>query len=222
MLLLDAYGATESNAVIGTTADTIRPGYVGKLFDGFEAMIVDEADNPVPDGQAGELLLRATEPFSMSLGYFGMPDKTVESWRNLWLHTGDRMVRSEDGYYKFIDRMKDAIRRRGENISSYEVEQVLALHPDIAEVVVFPVASDLAEDEVMAAIVLHGKSEPDYEAIIRHCEGKMSYFAIPRYLEFRQDLPKTSNGKVQKFKLREEGVSDNTWDREAAGVQVRR
>lgn len=222
VLLLDAYGATESNAVIGTTADTIRPGYVGKLFDGFEAMIVDEADNPVPDCQAGELLLRATEPFSMSLGYFGMPDKTVESWKNLWLHTGDRMVRSEDGYYKFIDRMKDAIRRRGENISSYEVEQVLALHPDIAEVVVFPVASDLAEDEVMAAIVLHGNSEPDYEAIIRHCEGKMSYFAIPRYLEFRQDLPKTSNGKVQKFKLREEGVSDNTWDREAAGVQVRR
>ncbi|MDR7127312.1 ATP-dependent acyl-CoA ligase [Pseudotabrizicola sp. 4114] len=222
VVLLDAYGATESNAVIGTTEQTLKPGYVGKLFDGFEALIVDDADNPVPDGEAGELVLRATEPFSMSLGYFGMPEKTVESWRNLWLHTGDRMVRSEDGYYRFIDRMKDAIRRRGENISSYEVEQVLALHPDIAEVVVYPVASDLAEDEVMAAIVLHDKAHPDHEAIIRHCEGKMSYFAIPRYLEFRQDLPKTSNGKVQKFKLREEGISAHTWDREAAGVQVRR
>ncbi|MFV0383151.1 AMP-binding protein, partial [Paracoccus sp. (in: a-proteobacteria)] len=153
IVLLDAYGATESNTVIATTGDTIRPGWTGKLLKGFHALIVDQDDNPLPDGEAGELLLRADEPFALALGYFGMPDKTVESWRNLWLHTGDRLLRDKDGYFRFIDRMKDSIRRRGENISSYEVEQVLSAHPAVAEVAVFPVASDLAEDEVMAAIV---------------------------------------------------------------------
>ncbi|NHF72858.1 ATP-dependent acyl-CoA ligase [Paracoccus xiamenensis] len=222
VVLLDAYGATESNVVIGTTESTLKPGWTGLLLPGFDARIVDEADNPVPDGEAGELVIRADEPFAMSLGYFGMPEKTAEAWQNLWLHTGDRMLRAPDGYFRFLDRMKDSIRRRGENISSYEVEQVLAAHPDVAEVVVFPVASELAEDEVMTAIILHDGAAPDPEAIIRHCEGKMSYFAVPRYVEFMAELPKTANGKVQKFILRERGVTDATWDREAAGVTVRR
>ncbi len=220
--LLDAYGATESNVVIGSTETTLKPGWTGLLLDGFEARIVDEADNPLPDGEAGELVIRADEPFAMSLGYFGMPEKTAEAWQNLWLHTGDRMLRAPDGYYRFLDRMKDSIRRRGENISSYEVEQVLAAHPDVAEAVVFPVASDLAEDEVMTAIVLRDGAAPTPEAIIRHCEGKMSYFAVPRYVEFMAELPKTANGKVQKFILRERGVTGATWDREAAGITLRR
>lgn len=222
ILLLDAYGATESNCVIGSTVDTIRPGWTGKLLPGFQVRIVDEMDNPLPDGEPGELVIRADEPFAMSQGYFGMPDKTAEAWQNLWLHTGDRMLRGPDGYFRFIDRMKDAIRRRGENISSFEVEQVLASHPAIAEVAVFPVASDLAEDEVMAAIILHDGARVTHEEIIRHCEGKMSYFAVPRYLEFTDDLPKTANGKIQKFRLRERGIASDTWDREAAGVTVRR
>ena len=132
------------------------------------------------------------------------------------------LLRAPDGYFRFLDRMKDSIRRRGENISSYEVEQVLAAHPDVAEVVVFPVASDLAEDEVMAAIILRDGASVTPEGIIRHCEGKMSYFAVPRYVEFAADLPKTANGKVQKFILRERGVTAATWDREAAGVTLRR
>ena len=222
VVLLDAYGATESNAVIGSTMETVKPGWMGKLLDGFEAIIVDEADNPLPDGEAGELVIRADEPFAMSLGYFGMPEKTVEAWRNLWLHTGDRLVRAGDGYYRFLDRMKDTIRRRGENISSYEVEQVLSAHPGIAEVVVFPVASELAEDEVMSAIVLHDGAALTHEEVIRHCEGKMAYFAVPRYVEFMSELPKTANGKIQKFRLRERGLSAATWDREAAGITVKR
>ena len=152
--LLDAYGATESNAVIGTTMDTRRPGWMGKLFDGFHARVVDEDDNEVPDGTPGELLLRADEPFAMATGYFGMPEKTVEAWRNLWLHTGDRVVRNDEGYYKFIDRMKDSIRRRGENISSFEVERVIMSHPAVEIAAVFPVPSDLAEDEVMTTVVV--------------------------------------------------------------------
>lgn len=222
IVLLEGYGATESNAVIGADAATVRHGWAGKLREGFEAQIVDEFDNPLPDGEAGELILRAKEPFSMALGYFGMPEKTLESWRNLWLHTGDRMVRDADGYFRFIDRMKDSIRRRGENISSYEVEQVLIAHPDVEMVAVFPVASDLAEDEVMATIVPARGAHLTGEALVRHCEGKMSYFAVPRYFDFVDSLPRTENGKVQKFKLRDRGRTQDTWDREAAGITLKR
>lgn len=222
IILLEGYGATESNAVIGADETTVRHGWAGKLREGFEAQIVDENDNPLPDGEAGELVLRAKEPFSMALGYFGMPEKTLETWRNLWLHTGDRMVRDSEGYYRFIDRMKDSIRRRGENISSYEVEQVLIAHPDVDMVAVFPVASELAEDEVMATIVRAASSTLTGEDVIRHCEGKMSYFAIPRYIDFVDALPRTENGKVQKFKLRDKGLTPETWDRDAAGIVIKR
>ena len=152
--LIDGYGSTETNFVIGSPLAEQRPGSMGKLRPGFDARVVDAQDNDVPDGDAGELVLRADEPFAFATGYFGMADKTVEAWRNLWFHTGDRVVREHDGYYRFIDRLKDAIRRRGENISSYEVEQVIISHPQVENAAVFPVRSELAEDEVMAAVVL--------------------------------------------------------------------
>jgi crotonobetaine/carnitine-CoA ligase len=222
VILLDGFGTTESNAVIGSTEATRLSGRIGRLVEGFEARVVDENDHEVPDGTAGELLLRAHEPFAMATGYFGMPDKTVEAWRNLWLHTGDRVVRDSDGYYRFIDRMKDAIRRRGENISSFEVEQVLVSHPAVSIAAVFPVSSELAEDEVMAAIILKADAKLTEGELIRFCEGKMSYFAVPRFVEFVDELPRTENGKVQKFKLRERGRSARTWDREAAGIKLKR
>jgi crotonobetaine/carnitine-CoA ligase len=220
--LLDAYGATESNAVIGTTMDTRQPGWMGKLFDGFQARVADEDDNEVPDGTPGELLLRADDPFAMATGYFGMADKTVEAWRNLWLHTGDRVVRNEDGFYKFIDRMKDSIRRRGENISSFEVERVIMSHPAVEIAAVFPVPSDLAEDEVMATVVVKDGAALDGAELIRFCEGRLSYFAIPRFVDFVRELPRTESGKVQKFKLRQRGRSAGTFDREAAGIKLKR
>ncbi|CAH1648579.1 MULTISPECIES: ATP-dependent acyl-CoA ligase [unclassified Chelatococcus] len=222
ILLLDGFGTTESNAVIGSTRENLTPNWLGQVVDGFEAIVADEDDNPVPDGVPGELLLRAREPFSMASGYFDMPEKTVETWRNLWLHTGDRVVRNADGYFRFIDRMKDAIRRRGENISSYEVEQVLAAHAAVGVAAVFPVSSELAEDEVMAAIVLKEGIKVSPAEIVHFCEGKLSYFAIPRFIEFVEDLPRTENGKVQKFKLRERGRTAATWDRDAAGIVLKR
>ena len=136
--LLDGYGSTETNFVLGRLLPEQRPGTMGPVFDGFEARVFDDADNAVPDGIPGELVLRADAPFAFATGYFGMAEKTVEAWRNLWFHTGDRVVREADGYFRFLDRMKDAIRRRGENISSYEVEQVLLSHPDVAEARRFP------------------------------------------------------------------------------------
>ncbi|PRG94066.1 ATP-dependent acyl-CoA ligase [Burkholderia multivorans] len=220
--LIDGYGSTETNAVIGGVASVQRPGYMGRLAEGFEARVVDEHDRPVPDGQPGELILRASEPFSFANGYLGMPAETVKAWRNLWFHTGDRVIREADGYFRFVDRQKDAIRRRGENISSYEVEQVLLSHPSVETAAVFAVKSTLAEDEVMAVIGLRDGEALEPLDLIRYCEPRLPYFAVPRYLDFEQELPKTENGKIQKFKLRETGVTATTWDLEMSGYQLKR
>jgi carnitine-CoA ligase len=218
--LLDGYGSTETNFVLGCTLSRQRAGAMGRVFDGFEARVVDDADNALPDGVPGELVLRASEPFALATGYFGMPEKTVEAWRNLWFHTGDRVVRDADGYFRFIDRMKDAIRRRGENISSYEVEQVLLSHADVAEVAAFPVRSELAEDEVMVAIVPRDGHSLTPAGLSEYCVGRMPAFAVPRFIEFMAALPMTENGKVQKYRLRERGVTAATWDREAAASRM--
>lgn len=220
--LIDGYGSTETNHVIGGDASIQRPGYMGKIYVGYEARVVDDDDNEVPAGEPGELILRAREPYAFATGYFAMDDKTVEAWRNLWFHTGDRVIQDERGYFKFVDRLKDAIRRRGENISSFEVEQVLSSHPDIETVAVYPVASEMAEDEVMAAVVLRQGASVTEIALMQFCEPRMPYFAVPRFVEFFGELPVTENGKIQKYKLRERGVTDKTWDREAAGYKFGR
>ncbi|HEX3350444.1 MAG TPA: ATP-dependent acyl-CoA ligase [Acetobacteraceae bacterium] len=218
----DGYGSTETNYVIGGTAGSVDAGSMGPVVPGFDARVVDDDDNEVPAGVAGELILRADEPFAFATGYWAMPEKTVEAWRNLWFHTGDRVIRDSDGTFRFVDRMKDAIRRRGENISSYEVEQVLLSHPDIATAAAYPARSELAEDEVMAAVVPKEGQAIAPEAIVRFCEGRMPYFAVPRYIVFDSALPATENGKIQKYKLIARGVTAETWDREKAGVVVAR
>ncbi|MBB3257184.1 crotonobetaine/carnitine-CoA ligase [Paraburkholderia bannensis] len=220
--LIDGYGSTETNSVIGGKLAERRDGFMGKLAAGFHARVVDAHDRPVPDGEAGELILRADEPWAFASGYFGMPEKTVEAWRNLWFHTGDRVVRDASGYYRFMDRLKDVIRRRGENISSFEVEQVLLSHPAIELAAVFAVKSALAEDEVMAAIVLREGAVLDALELVKFCEPRLPYFAVPRYLDFRTTLPKTENGKIQKFRLRDIGITSTTWDLEASGYRLRR
>jgi crotonobetaine/carnitine-CoA ligase len=222
IVIVDGYGSTETNAVIGCSADDQRPGFMGRVKEGFEARVVDEDDEEVPDGTPGELVLRHSAPFSFASGYFGEPEKTVEAWRNLWFHSGDRVVRDEDGYFRFLDRIKDAIRRRGENISAWEVERALQSHPDVETAAVIPVPSELGEDDVMACVVLRERVEPDPEGLLRHCETRLAYFAVPRYVDFVAELPLTSNGKVAKFRLRERGVTPTTWDREKAGFEIRR
>ena len=220
--LIDGYGSTETNFVIGTSLAEQRPGGMGTVFAGFTARVVDESDNELPDGTPGELTLRADAPFAFAAGYFGAPDQTVEAWRNLWFHTGDRVIREADGHFKFVDRMKDAIRRRGENISSFEVEQVILSHPAVATAAVFPVASELAEDEVMCAIVKKPGGTLTEVELIRYCKPLLAYFAVPRFVEFVDALPATENGKIQKYKLRERGVQATSWDREAAGIVIKR
>ena len=220
--LVDGYGSTETNFVFAGTIPSDRPGTMGYLADGIEARIVDADDAELVDGEAGELLLRSKEPFAFASGYFGMPEKTVEAWRNLWFHSGDRVVREPDGHYRFIDRMKDSIRRRGENVSSWEVEQIIVSHPAVAACAIYPLPSGLGEDEVAAAILVEPGQSLEPVDIIRHCEGKIAYFAIPRYVRFVSQMPLTENGKIKKAVLREAGVTADIWDREAAGVRLRR
>jgi len=220
--LVDGYGSTETNFVFAGSIPSDRPGTMGYLAEGMQARIVDPDDNELPDGQAGELVLRSSEPFAFAAGYFGMPDKTVEAWRNLWFHTGDRIVRDCDGHYRFIDRMKDSIRRRGENVSSWEVEQVILRHPAVVACAIYPLPSEMGEDEVAAAIQLEPRQSLEPVEILRHCEGQIAYFAIPRFVRFVSRMPLTENGKVKKGALRETGVTPDTWDREAAGYRLRR
>ena len=184
--------------------------------------MLDESGNDVPDGVSGELALRTQEPLAFATGYFGLPEKTRDAWRGGWFHTGDRVIRREDGYVRFVDRIKDSIRRRGENVSSFEVEQVLLSHPAIATAAAFPVRSELAEDDIMVAIVLRPGESLAPDALMAFCEPRMAYFAVPRYVAFVDALPVTENGKVQKFKLREQGITPDAWDRDAAGYKLAR
>jgi carnitine-CoA ligase len=220
--LIDGYGSTETNFIIGTTAADRHGGTMGLMRDGYHARIIDHSGSDVPLGQPGELIVNSDEPLAFATGYFAMPDKTAEVFRDGWFHTGDRAMRDRDGYFRFVDRLKDAIRRRGENISSFEVEQVLLSHPDVGQAAVFPVPSELAEDEVMAAIVRRPDSKLTESALCEFCRPRLARFAVPRFIAFFDTLPTTENGKVQKYKLRERGVVPGTWDREAAGVEAKR
>lgn len=220
--LVDGYASTETNFMFSNYNGPYVPACMGRAVPEFECKVVDEEDVELPRGAPGELVIRPREPFSIATGYFRMPEKTVEAWRNLWFHTGDRVLCDGDGVFRFFDRLKDSIRRRGENISSTEVEDVLQAHPDVATSAVVPVPSELGDDEVMAFVRLREGAEPDPVALVRHCEGRLAYFAIPRFLEFVSELPLTESGKIRKVVLRERGVGPSTWDREREGIRLRR
>jgi crotonobetaine/carnitine-CoA ligase len=173
-------------------------------------------------GQPGELLARPRRPHILPLGYYGDPEATISSWRDLWFHTGDVMMRGSDGWFHFVDRKKDALRRFGENISSFEVETVLEAHPDVTEAAVFAVPSELSEDEVMAVVVTAPGAELSAGQLWAYCEGALPYYAVPRYLDFRAELPRTSTAKVQKARLRLDGVTATTADRGPTGRRARR
>ena len=192
---------------------------------GVEVAIVDDEDLPLPAGQPGEIVLRAREPWTTGQGYWLMAEATVAAWRNLWFHTGDRGYLDADGYLHFVDRKKDAIRRRGENISSWEIEQIIQRHPDVAEVAAYPVPAE-SEDEVMVSVVRQSGAALDEAGLIEHCQRHMAYFMVPRYVEWLDELPRTMTQKVEKFRLRDRAVAalanGLVWDREKAGVVLQR
>ena len=196
----------------------------GKPCEYVEIRIVDDDDFELPRGQTGEILVRTTMPWHHAQGYYNMPEATARTYRNLWFHTGDRGYQDEDGYIYFVDRKKDAIRRRGENISSFEVEQIILKHPAVLEVAAFPVTSEHTEDEVMVSVVLREGQTLSEVGLIEHCQENMAYFMVPRFIEFAPDLPKTMTEKVEKYKLKADAEQrlSAIWDREKAGIVVKR
>lgn len=219
---ITGYGSTEVNMVSMTSRGDAKPGSVGKVLDEFEVAIFDEADQALAAGTIGEIVVRPRRPFITFLGYWGRAQQTVDAWRNLWMHTGDAGYIDADGYLHFVDRIKDVIRYRGNNVSSLEVENVLLDFPAIQEAAVIPAPSALGEyeQEVQAVLVLAEGRQLDAAAVIEHCSGKLPYYAVPRYLEIVDALPKTSTGKVRKTELRARGLLPTTWDRVAAGIAL--
>jgi crotonobetaine/carnitine-CoA ligase len=210
------YGSTELNCPIyrppGTRA---QGGSCGRVVSAwFEARLADpETDLEVPEGEPGELLVRPLVPWTTMAGYHGQPEATLAAWRNLWFHTGDLMRRDGHGNYVYLDRLKDCIRRRGENVSAAEVEAVLARHPAVAQVAVVGIPSpfDAHEQEVKACIVAAAEGRQDPEEISAYCRERMPGFAVPRFIEFYATLPTTPTGKVAKAELRTHGVRKETW-----------
>jgi crotonobetaine/carnitine-CoA ligase len=193
----------------------------GRLRKGFDARLVDDEDQEVQIGKVGELILRPHEPWVFMRGYWGNPEKTVESWQNLWMHTGDMFYKDESGYYYYVDRKKDAIRRRGENISSMEVEREIMAHPNVLECAVIGIPSEYGEEEVKAVVVTSEGKSLKPEDLILFLKERMPHFMVPRFIEFTNEIPKTPTLKVQKTTLRENGINEKTWDREKAGIKVK-
>lgn len=191
------------------------PGTVGRPVPLFDVQLVDEDDSPVPTGAVGEIAVRPRYPHVMFEGYLDRPADTLAQFKNLWFHTGDLGRFDEDGLLSFVDRKKDAMRRRGENISSMEVEMAVLRHPAVLECAAHGVPSPLGEEDVKICVVLRPDGEVTPEALVAHCAEHLPSFAVPRYVEFRPDLPKNQVGRVLKHQLREHPLTNSTWDRGA-------
>jgi crotonobetaine/carnitine-CoA ligase len=220
--LAAVYGMSEIGAVLNGPPDTIVGGECGFPRAGYQLRLVDDAGDEVPTGQVGELWVRPESPEIVLSGYHNLPEKTAETIRDGWVHTGDAFRRDEAGRFFFADRMKDALRRRGENISSFEVERVINEFPAVYESAVVAVPSELTEDEIKAVVVPRPGERIDPVELTCFLVERLPYFMVPRYLEFAGELPKTPTQKVQKNVLRDTGVADGVWDREAAGIVLRR
>ncbi|MDO7843126.1 AMP-binding protein [Sphingomonas immobilis] len=216
------FNMTETSMPIISDINPTALGSCGRPRPGIEARIVDEFDCEVANGDLGELLLRSDAPWVLAQGYYRNPEATAAAWRNGWFHTGDRFRKDAEGNYYFVDRAKDAIRRRGENISSFEVEAELGAHPAVREAAVVAVQSDVSEDEVMAVVALSDGATLDPIEMIEFLRPRMAHFMIPRYLRIVAELPKTPTMKVQKHVLRADGITPDTWDRVAAKIEIRR
>ena len=219
----NAFGLTE--CAMTTTlplSQPAPPGSSGRENDFFEVRIFDEEENEVLPGTPGEIVVRPKHPDVMFSGYWRRPDATASLVRDMWFHTGDVGKFDEDGFFYFVDRKKDYLRRRGENISSFEMETVFLQHPDVSELAVHAVPSDVTEDEIKATVVLHPGSTLTEQELCEWSITHVPYFAVPRFIEFRDELPKNPVGRVTKFVLREEGVTPTTWDREESDLVVER
>jgi crotonobetaine/carnitine-CoA ligase len=223
---IEGYGLTETG--MATYMDPTKPGVpgsMGKANPGYEVTIVEPGtDRPLPPNTPGEIVVDMKIPNIVMRAYYGMPEKTAEDFRNLKLHTGDLGRMDDEGYFYFMDRVKDYIRRRGENVSSMEVERQASDHPNIKEAAAIGVKAGegaSSEDEIMIVCIPEGDA-PDPVEYTHWMAERMPYFMVPRYIRFVPELPKTPTERVQKVKLRDEGITADTFDREAAGITIKR
>lgn len=217
------YGISEASVVTTVQYDVdVPPGSSGRRNSEFEVRIVDDDDNEVPIGIPGEVICRPLMPHVMFEGYWRRPEETLKIMKNLWLHMGDIGKFDEQGFFYFVDRKKDYLRRRGENISSFEMEATISQHPAVAEVAVHAVPSDLSEDDIKVTAVLHPEAALTEEELCRWTLDKVPYFAVPRYIEFRESLPRNPVGRVLKYQLRDEGRTLRTWDIEHSDIVVKK
>jgi crotonobetaine/carnitine-CoA ligase len=214
------YGSTEAGTVFTADFGKARPGGCGWPRPELETRIVDADDRTLPDGETGELVVRTSEPAIMMREYLGLPDETAHAWRGGWYHTGDAMYVDTDGQYVYVDRLGDAIRRRGENVPSADVEAVLNAHSAVFECAVVGVPSE-SEHEVLAAVVLRPGHELDPTDLVVWAAERLPHFMVPRYVRVVDELERTPSGKIRKRPIREDGTAE-AWDREAADVHVTR
>jgi crotonobetaine/carnitine-CoA ligase len=220
--LVTGYGQTETSLVSYDQPATGRTGTCGRVRDGFRVAIVDEHDRPLPPGRTGEILVRSDHPYWITTGYHAMPEATVAAMRNLWFHTGDAGCLDEDGWLRFAGRIKDAIRRRGENVSAAELESIVNEHPEIAESAAVAVPSELSEDDIRLFVVMRPGAGISEDQVLDHCLARLPWFMVPRYIDIWDSvLPRTPSEKIAKAELRAMPV-DVSWDREAHGRAVRR
>jgi carnitine-CoA ligase len=220
-IIFETFGMTEGLFLPPKLYEPRRRGCCGKPIDEYEIGIVDDDDLPLPAGQTGELVIRPREPLTMMSGYYKMPEATLESFRNLWFHTGDLAYLDQDNFLYYVGRKKDAIRRRGENISAYEIETVVNQHAAVLESAAIAVPSELGEDDVKIVVVTKPGASIEPEELIRFCASRMAYFMVPRYVELLDVLPKNPSQRIEKYKLRAAGITAATWDRERAGISLK-
>lgn len=221
--IIEVYGLTEASWVTINAGENRKIGAVGKPITGIDIKIVNEDDVEVPVGKEGEIIVRPqNNPYRIFEGYYNMPKETARDFRHCWFHTGDRGYLDEDGFLYFFDRKKDVIRRRGENISSFEVETTIRSHKSIVDCAAIGVPSELSEEDVKVVVQLREGAALSPEELLVFCEKRMDYFMIPRYVEFVKSLPKTPTERVEKYKLKDNWLTPTTWDREKTGYRVKR
>lgn len=219
----NGYGLTEAAVVTSLRAgEYAAPGSSGRRIPEFDVRIVDAQDRELPAGQAGEIIIRPLWPDIMFQGYWRRPEDTLKLMRNLWFHSGDIGRFDDDGFFYFVDRKKDYLRRRGENISSFEMESAFSRHPALLEVAVHAVPSDKGEDDVKVTAILRPGATLLPEALFAWAMDSVPYYALPRYIEFRDSMPKNPQGRVLKYLLRDEGKTPQTWDQETSAIEIRK
>jgi crotonobetaine/carnitine-CoA ligase len=220
--LWSGFGMSEVPGFLQTPLSYPRLESLGHVVSpDWQVRLVDDDDIEVGDGLPGEAIVRHEVPWTITHGYLGMPEATAAAWQNGWFHTGDILRREKNGDYFFVDRKKDALRRRGENVSSFEVEAELLSHPDVVEAAAVAVESHDSEDEILAFVVLRPGATLGHGDLFRHLMPRMAHFMVPRYIEFLEEMPRTPTQKIQKVELRKRGIGAATWDREAEGFTIK-